>query len=198
MLSRGSGVVYGSSRAPDDHTASGTGTGSACRSTLALNSFIFCVTACTAHHLPRCLHYPHAEAGDAVQLQQLLQGGADVNVSCYKARVTPLHLACRAGHLETVEVLLSAGADVEATTTGRIHWAASTGDPPLCVYYCRHYCVTHHILCTCIVGSWSGPLEELGNEKVDTVSEVAGYISVPLHMYVLAKQGPSAVLMDQG
>lgn len=97
----------------------------------------FFATVCTANQLPPCLYFPHAEAGDAVQLQHLLQSGADVNGSCYKARVTPLHLACRAGHLETVEVLLAAGADVEATTTGTTHWAAS-GDRPFCAC-CRYY-----------------------------------------------------------
>ena len=49
----------------------------------------------------------------------LLKHGADVNAvgaGEYFGGVTPLHLAARGGHLEVAEVLLQAGADVNAIT----------------------------------------------------------------------------------
>jgi hypothetical protein len=57
-----------------------------------------------------------AVAGDLAQLQAALAWGADVNHSSGdQGWRTPLHLAARAGHVELIEILLSAGSDAERT-----------------------------------------------------------------------------------
>ncbi|XP_018603108.1 ankyrin repeat and SOCS box protein 13a.1 [Scleropages formosus] len=67
-----------------------------------------------------------ASQGRALQLKQLIDGGASVNIVTVD-NITPLHDACIKGQLQCVRLLLDAGAQVDIRT---IH-----GSTPLC-YAC--------------------------------------------------------------
>lgn len=56
-----------------------------------------------------------AERNDSKALKRLLDSGLDPNVRDYDRGATPLHLAANKGHIETIELLIDAGADVNAT-----------------------------------------------------------------------------------
>ncbi|KAL3061278.1 hypothetical protein OYC64_009462 [Pagothenia borchgrevinki] len=64
-----------------------------------------------------------ASQGRALQLQQLIQGGAAVNIVAVSS-ITPLHEACIRGHTKCVKLLLDAGAQVDARNID--------GSTPLC------------------------------------------------------------------
>lgn len=65
-----------------------------------------------------CITCP-AEVGDVPTVQKLLQeGGHNVNARLPVSTRTPLHLACVQGSVMIVQMLLAAGADVEAETGG--------------------------------------------------------------------------------
>ncbi|XP_037538924.1 ankyrin repeat and SOCS box protein 13 [Nematolebias whitei] len=64
-----------------------------------------------------------AARGRALQLQQLIQGGASVNTVAVDS-ITPLHEACIQGQTQCVRLLLDAGAQVEARNID--------GSTPLC------------------------------------------------------------------
>jgi len=51
--------------------------------------------------------------GDLAALQRSLGEGADVHAGFGPNKSTPLHQACRFGHLEIIRALLDAGADPE-------------------------------------------------------------------------------------
>ena len=55
------------------------------------------------------------KAGDMQQVQELLQGGADLN-SRDQDTYTPLHYAAWEGHIDVVRLLTDGDADVNATT----------------------------------------------------------------------------------
>ncbi|XP_019955587.1 ankyrin repeat and SOCS box protein 13a.1 [Paralichthys olivaceus] len=61
--------------------------------------------------------------GRVLQLQQLIESGASVNIVTVD-NITPLHEACTKGHLRCAQLLLEAGAQVDVRT---IH-----GSTPLC------------------------------------------------------------------
>lgn len=56
-----------------------------------------------------------AEKNDSRALKKLLDSGIDPNVRDYDRGATPLHLAANKGHVEAIEILIDAGADVNAT-----------------------------------------------------------------------------------
>lgn len=56
-----------------------------------------------------------AEKGDVVTVQQLITGGADLNVSDYRGE-TALYKACAASQKEVVKLLINAKADVNIAT----------------------------------------------------------------------------------
>ncbi|XP_010888057.1 ankyrin repeat and SOCS box protein 13 [Esox lucius] len=64
-----------------------------------------------------------AAQGKALQLQQLIQGGAAVNIVAVDS-ITPLHEACIQGQTQCVQLLLDAGAQVDARNID--------GSTPLC------------------------------------------------------------------
>ncbi|XP_054632489.1 ankyrin repeat and SOCS box protein 13 isoform X2 [Dunckerocampus dactyliophorus] len=64
-----------------------------------------------------------AAQGRAVQLQQLIESGAAVNMVAIDS-ITPLHEACIQGHTQCVRLLLGAGAQVDARNID--------GSTPLC------------------------------------------------------------------
>ncbi|XP_062404339.1 ankyrin repeat and SOCS box protein 13 [Sardina pilchardus] len=64
-----------------------------------------------------------AAQGQVRQLQQLIQGGASVNIVAIDS-ITPLHEACIQGHSQCVRLLLDAGANVDARNID--------GSTPLC------------------------------------------------------------------
>ncbi|XP_034074682.1 ankyrin repeat and SOCS box protein 13 [Gymnodraco acuticeps] len=64
-----------------------------------------------------------ASQGRALQLQQLILGGATVNIVAVSS-ITPLHEACIRGHTKCVRLLLDAGAQVDARNID--------GSTPLC------------------------------------------------------------------
>ncbi|XP_061780611.1 ankyrin repeat and SOCS box protein 13 isoform X1 [Nerophis lumbriciformis] len=64
-----------------------------------------------------------AAQGRAVQLQQLIESGAAVNMVAVDS-ITPLHEACIQGHTQCVRLLLGAGAQVDARNID--------GSTPLC------------------------------------------------------------------
>ncbi|XP_017261074.1 ankyrin repeat and SOCS box protein 13 [Kryptolebias marmoratus] len=64
-----------------------------------------------------------AAQGRALQLQQLIQGGAAVNIVAVDS-ITPLHEACIQGQAQCVRLLLDAGAQVDARNID--------GSTPLC------------------------------------------------------------------
>lgn len=55
-----------------------------------------------------------AEKNDSKTLKRLLDAGIDPNVRDYDRGATPLHLAANKGHVESIELLIDAGADVNA------------------------------------------------------------------------------------
>uniref|UniRef100_A0AAY4BMH8 Uncharacterized protein n=1 Tax=Denticeps clupeoides TaxID=299321 RepID=A0AAY4BMH8_9TELE len=72
-----------------------------------------------------------AAQGRAVQLQQLIQGGASVNLAAADS-ITPLHEACIQGQSGCVRLLLDAGARVDARNidgTTPLCDACAAGDP---------------------------------------------------------------------
>lgn len=52
-----------------------------------------------------------ARFGDAAMVDQLLDAGADVNRASPRRKMTALHWAAAAGHLEATKILLHRGAD---------------------------------------------------------------------------------------
>ncbi|KAJ8373592.1 hypothetical protein SKAU_G00041720 [Synaphobranchus kaupii] len=64
-----------------------------------------------------------ASLGHALQLQQLIQSGASVNIVAVDS-ITPLHEACVRGQTQCVRLLLDAGAQVDARNVD--------GSTPLC------------------------------------------------------------------
>lgn len=67
-------------------------------------------------------------------IQLLLHHGADVNAVTQDGQHTALHVACRMNEINTVNVLLAAGAHVNArnaTGTTPLYWAAKLGFPEL-------------------------------------------------------------------
>jgi ankyrin repeat protein len=75
-----------------------------------------------------------ARRGDAEAVRSLLRGGADANASEGDG-MTALHWAADAGHLEIAEILMYAGANVDAATRlgnyTPLHLAARQGHGPL-------------------------------------------------------------------
>lgn len=55
-----------------------------------------------------------AERNDAKKLKALLDAGMDPNIRDYDRGATPLHLAANKGNVEAIELLIDAGADVNA------------------------------------------------------------------------------------
>lgn len=54
-----------------------------------------------------------SEYGNAMFMHALLKGGADANATTNHG-VVPLYLACKLGHHEIAEILIDAGAGVDA------------------------------------------------------------------------------------
>jgi hypothetical protein len=64
-----------------------------------------------------CAVLSRAEVGDVDTVKSLLQSGTvDINAQLPHSRSTPLHLACKAGHADVAQLLVEAGADVNAAT----------------------------------------------------------------------------------
>lgn len=82
---------------------------------LRLDSVLFNLFLSSAHGLgfwtERSAVHEAAAQGRALQLQQLIQGGASVNTVAVDS-ITPLHEACIQGHTGCVRLLLDAGAQV--------------------------------------------------------------------------------------
>ena len=69
-----------------------------------------------------------AKARDAVAVKALLKSGADVNAAQGDG-MTALHWAAANGDAALTQMLLSAGANIRATTLPRRHHAAADGEP---------------------------------------------------------------------
>jgi ankyrin repeat protein len=73
----------------------------------------------------------HAAVGNPDAVRLLLQHGADPNARDVGDNATPLHFAAGGGHLESVRLLLDAGADVHGVgdlhESGVIGWAVGDG-----------------------------------------------------------------------
>lgn len=65
-----------------------------------------------------------AGSGDLSRVKELVESGADINVTDSEAGATALHKACQGGHLDIVKYLLENGIQINATI-------ASTGHTPL-------------------------------------------------------------------
>ncbi|XP_063356587.1 ankyrin repeat and SOCS box protein 13 isoform X1 [Pelmatolapia mariae] len=79
-----------------------------------------CSTGCWAE---RTEVHKAASLGQASQLEELIQGGASVNMVAVDS-ITPLHEACLHGQAKCVQLLLEAGAQVDARNVD--------GSTPLC------------------------------------------------------------------
>jgi ankyrin repeat protein len=55
-----------------------------------------------------------AEQNNSKKLKALLDAGMDPNTQDYDRGATPLHFAANKGHVEAIELLIDAGADVNA------------------------------------------------------------------------------------
>merc|ERR1712151_1302600 len=79
-----------------------------------------------------CLHYV-SDLGNVDFVKLFLQHGGKVN-QAGKQQMTPLHLAARKKHIEVVEVLLEAGADIDLTDMAgkrADQYAVRNGSPEL-------------------------------------------------------------------
>lgn len=68
--------------------------------------------------------------GNIGQVNELLQHGANVNYKLFDAGTTPLIAAASRGHIDVAEILLAAGAQINATDDGvgtALYWAAFEG-----------------------------------------------------------------------
>uniref|UniRef100_A0A0C9RQ16 TSA: Wollemia nobilis Ref_Wollemi_Transcript_4106_1176 transcribed RNA sequence n=1 Tax=Wollemia nobilis TaxID=56998 RepID=A0A0C9RQ16_9CONI len=66
-----------------------------------------------------------ARKGDLKMVKQLLDEGADVNITSLGPKspgATPLHLAAAGGHLKVMDELLDRGANIDARTKGGCGW----------------------------------------------------------------------------
>jgi len=71
------------------------------------------------------------KSGTAPVVRRLVELGADVKTECPYTGLTPLHVACQHGSLESVRCLLDNGADVNYVAGG---WEKTyTGATPLCL-----------------------------------------------------------------
>ena len=86
----------------------------------------------TALHFAALSEYPH-------MLDLLVLNGADVNAT-NDNNETPLHWACSAGHVVSVELLLSHGAIQQKDKNGDtpLHWAIDGGNHPVAKYLLQH------------------------------------------------------------
>ena len=91
---------------------------------LAITVIVLC-TGCSGPD-PAALH-DAARNGDATAVGDLIQRGVDVNAVSEKGR-TALHLAARAGHLDVVQQLITAGATIDLSATDL---SSDVGQTPL-------------------------------------------------------------------
>ncbi len=92
------------------------------------------MTGCKHENLDKALH-DAVKSGNAALVKSLLDRGADKNAALDYSLVTPLHIACKAGDLETATILVGHGisrATINATTyrdndgATPLHHAAAT------------------------------------------------------------------------
>jgi len=77
---------------------------------------------------PQDTMYAAIRSGDTAAVSRLLQGGADVNMKDRRGGATPLMNAAAVGSLETMQLLIEKGADVNARSAGNataLMWAAT-------------------------------------------------------------------------
>jgi ankyrin repeat protein len=80
--------------------------------------------------------YVAAKCGVTAIARQLIARGANINDLCTEEDATPLHVAALEGHHKVVDLLLSAGAMIEATTRRGetpLFWAVKGGKAPAIV-----------------------------------------------------------------
>ena len=77
--------------------------------------------------------------GNVKAVKQHLAGGADINVKGTNQGMTPLHLAVHNNQKEIVELLIAAGADVNAKRTGgATPLDATVGKPKIAALLRKH------------------------------------------------------------
>lgn len=74
-----------------------------------------------------------ASEGNLIEVKELAASGANINASAFDDRKTPLIAASLYGHLDVVEFLADAGADLnKADGAGTaMYWAAFSGHPEI-------------------------------------------------------------------
>lgn len=82
-------------------------------------------------------------------VRALVKCGADLERECSQGR-TPLYLACEQGHVESVKVLLDAGADCSHVTTVSFQMRTGTSVAQMSITFCvpehvRKHCPSFHL-----------------------------------------------------
>lgn len=123
-----------------------------------------------------------AEAGQVRVVRELVQRYKFLISDENEESNTPLHLACLQGHAEIVEVLLEAGADVEARNS-------SLWTPLDCASARGHVQCVHHLL------DYDSPLDPLDKTKTTPLQLAAteGHVAVT---QLLLKNGASLAACD--
>ncbi|XP_077977942.1 uncharacterized protein LOC144433508 [Glandiceps talaboti] len=153
-----------------------------------------------------------ARVGDVVKIRDLVKNGADVNAIAKELQITPLYMACGAGRLEAVKVLLELGADVMMRSGDHggtcLHRASEWGHYNIVRYLINERCFDdiniknikyeHTALHRSVVGASPDLMEFLLNKGAAIDTESKNGVT-PLHYAVSCSEFECvAVLLSRG